>query len=117
MVANRASLSYDRRVASSGESGGWQAAALSLFGLGGRHCRAGLDRQGRWEVDEDGYQEQIVIPKEQRELAATEGTETEYKQNVTVQITNLTTGEIYTARLAITGNRQTCLPQLIEAQL
>lgn len=35
----------------------------------------------------------------------------------TFQITNLITGEIYTARLAITGNRQTRLPQLIEAQL
>jgi len=31
---------------------------------------------------------------------------TENKQKVTVQITNLTTGEIYTARLAITGESQ-----------
>ena len=28
---------------------------------------------GRWEVAEDGYEEQIIIPKEQRELAAREG--------------------------------------------
>ena len=28
-----------------------------------------------WEVAEDGYQEQIVIPKEKRDLAAGEGIE------------------------------------------
>jgi len=33
---------------------------------------------------------------------------------MTVQITNLTTGEIYTARLAITGNRQVYLPVEIQ---
>jgi len=70
-----------------------------------------------WEVGEDGYEEQIVIPKEQRELAATEGIGTEYKQKVTVQITNLTTGETYTARLAITGNRQIYLPVEIQKML
>jgi len=32
-----------------------------------------------WEVGEDGYEEQIVIPKEQRELAAAEGIGTENK--------------------------------------
>ena len=26
-----------------------------------------------WEVAEDGYEEQIIIPKEKRELAAEEG--------------------------------------------
>jgi hypothetical protein len=26
-----------------------------------------------WEVAEDGYEEQIIIPKEKRELAAQEG--------------------------------------------
>jgi len=55
-----------------------------------------------WEVPEDGYEEQINIPKEQRDLAAEEGISTEVKQKVSVQITNLTTGEIYTSRLAIT---------------
>ena len=29
---------------------------------------------GRWEVAEDGYEEQIVIPKEKRDLAAEEFT-------------------------------------------
>ena len=49
-----------------------------------------------WEVSEDGYEEQIVIPKEKRDLAAEEGISTENKQKVTVSITNLRTGEIYT---------------------
>lgn len=30
---------------------------------------------GGWEVAEDGYEEQIVIPNEKRELAAGEGIE------------------------------------------
>ncbi len=68
-------------------------------------------------MGEDGYEEQIVIPKEQRELAAAEGIGTENKQKVTVQITNRTTGEIYTARLAITGNRQIYLPAEIQKML
>ena len=34
---------------------------------------------GRWEVAEDGYEEQIIIPKEQRDLAAEEGIGTENK--------------------------------------
>ena len=38
-----------------------------------------------WEVAEDGYEEQILIPKEQRDLAAKEGIGTENKQKVTVQ--------------------------------
>ncbi len=42
-----------------------------------------------WEVAEDGYEEQIVIPKEKRDLAAQEGISTENKQKVTVQIMNL----------------------------
>ena len=61
---------------------------------------------GRWEVSEDGYEEQIVIPKEQRDLADQEGINTENEQKVTVNIMNLNTGESYTGRLAITGNRQ-----------
>ena len=63
-----------------------------------------------WEVSEDGYEEQILIPKEERDLAGTEGISTENKQKVTVQIMNLTTGESYRGRLAITGNHQTRLP-------
>ena len=63
-----------------------------------------------WEVAEDGYEEQIVIPKEERDLAAQEGISTENKQKVTVQIMNLKTGESYVGRLAITGNQQTRLP-------
>jgi len=35
---------------------------------------------GRCEVNEDGYEEQIIIPKEQRDLAAEEGIGTENKQ-------------------------------------
>jgi len=61
-------------------------------------------------VAEDGYEEQIVILKGQRDLAAEEGIGTENKQKVAVQITNLTTGESYRGRLAITGNQQTRLP-------
>ena len=63
-----------------------------------------------WEVAEDGYEEQIIIPKEQRDLAAEEGIGTENKQKVAVRILNLNTGESYTGRLAITGNHQTRLP-------
>jgi hypothetical protein len=61
-------------------------------------------------VAEDGYEEQIIIPKEKRELAAQEGITTENKQKVTVQIMNLRTGESYIGRLAITGNHLTRLP-------
>jgi len=39
-----------------------------------------------WEVAEDGYEEQIIIPKEQRDLAAEEAIGTENKQKVTVHI-------------------------------
>jgi len=70
-----------------------------------------------WEVSEDGYEEQIVIPKDKRDLAAEEGINTENQQKVTVKITNLRTGEIYTGRLPITGNQQTRLPQLIKNRL
>ena len=59
---------------------------------------------------EDGYEEQIIMPKEKRELAAQEGITTENKQKVTVQIMNLRTGESYIGRLAITGTHQTRLP-------
>ena len=44
---------------------------------------------GRWEVAEDGYEEQIVIPNEKRELAASEGIRTENKDQVAVQIEKL----------------------------
>ncbi len=72
---------------------------------------------GRWEVAEDGYEEQIVIPKEKRDLAAEEGINTENKEKVTVQIVNLRTGESYIGRLAITGNQQIYLPTEIQAML
>jgi hypothetical protein len=41
-----------------------------------------------WEVNEDGYEEQIIIPKVQRDLAAEEGIGTENKQKVAVRILN-----------------------------
>ena len=72
---------------------------------------------GRWEVAEDGYEEQIIIPKEKRELAAKEGINTENKQKVTVRIMNLKTGESYLSRLAITGNHQIYLPIEIQKML
>jgi len=72
---------------------------------------------GRWEVAEDGYEEQIIIPKEQRDLADQEGINTENKQKVTVQIMNLRTGESYIGRLAITGNKQIYLPTEIQELL
>jgi hypothetical protein len=70
-----------------------------------------------WEVNEDSYQEQILIPEAQRQLAAQEGISTENKQTVAARIQNLTTGETYTARLAITGNRQLYLPVEIQKML
>ncbi len=70
-----------------------------------------------WEVAEDGYEEQIVIPKDKRDLAAEEGISTENKQNVTVQIMNLTTGESYHGRVPITGNRQIYVPTEIQEML
>ncbi len=65
---------------------------------------------GRWVVSEDGYEEQIVIPKEKRDLSDAEGISTENGQKVTVRILNLNSGESYLGRLAITGNRKTRLP-------
>ena len=70
-----------------------------------------------WEVAEDGYEEQIVIPQEKRDLAAEEGISTENKQKVTVQIMNLRTGESYIGRVAITGNHQIYLPTEIQEML
>ena len=70
-----------------------------------------------WEVAEDGYEEQIIIPKEQRDLADQEGINTENKQKETVQIMNLRTGESYIGRLAITENKQIYLPTEIQAML
>ncbi len=75
--------------------------------------RGFITRLIEWSVSEDGYEEQINIPKEKMDLAAQEGINTENEQKVTVQIVNLKSGETYTGRLAITGNRQTRLPQLI----
>ena len=72
---------------------------------------------GRCEVAEDGYEEQIIIPKEKREFAAREGITTENKQKVTVQIMNLTTGESYIGRLAITGTHQIYLSTEIQQML
>ena len=70
-----------------------------------------------WEVTEDGYEEQISIPQTQRDLAEAEGISTEVKQKVAVQILNLTTGESYTGRLAITGIHQLYLPVEIQKML
>jgi len=70
-----------------------------------------------WEVEEDGYQEQINIPADKRKLAAEEGIETEVKQKVAVQILNLNTGESYTGRMAITGTHQLYLPVEIQQML
>jgi hypothetical protein len=70
-----------------------------------------------WEVNEDSYQEQIVIPKAQRKLAESEGINTENKQKIAVRIQNLNTGELYSARIAITGNRQLYLPKEIQKML
>ena len=70
-----------------------------------------------WEVNEDDYQEQIIIPEAQRDLAAKEGISAENKQKVAARIQNLNTGEIYTGRLAITGNNQLYLPTEIQKML
>ncbi len=70
-----------------------------------------------WEVAEDGYEEQIVIPSEKRKLAAEEGINTENKQKVTVRITNLRSGESFTGRLSVTGNQQIYLPVEIQKML
>ncbi len=70
-----------------------------------------------WEVNEDSYQEQILIPEALRKLAADEGISTENKQKVAVRIQNLNTGEMYSARVAITGNRQLYLPKEIQKML
>lgn len=70
-----------------------------------------------WEVKEDDYQEQINIPSEQRKMAEKEGISTEYKQKIAVQITNLMTGEMYTARAPITGTNQIYVPVEIQKML
>ncbi len=70
-----------------------------------------------WEVAEDGYEEQIIIPAEKRDLAAKEGIAIEVKQKAAVQILNLTTGESYTGRLSITGTHQLYLPVEIQQML
>jgi hypothetical protein len=70
-----------------------------------------------WEVAEDNYQEQIVIPSEKRKMAEEEGIGTENKQKVTVRITNLRSGESYTGRIPITGNQQIYLSVEIQQML
>jgi len=70
-----------------------------------------------WEVNEDSYQEQIVIPEAQRKLAENEGISTENKQKISVRIQILNTGELYSARIAITGNHQLYLPKEIQKML
>ncbi len=70
-----------------------------------------------WEVAEDGYEEQIIIPAEKRALAAKEGIVIEVKHKAAVQILNLTTGESYTGRLSITGTHQLYLPVEIQQML
>ncbi len=70
-----------------------------------------------WEVAEDGYEEQIVIPSEKRKLAAEEGINTENKQKVTVRITNLRSGESFTGRLSVTGSQQIYLQVEIQKML
>ena len=70
-----------------------------------------------WEVKEDDYQEQINIPSEKRKMAAEEGISTDYKKKVAVQITNLNTGEMYTARSPITGTNQIYVPVEIQQML
>ena len=59
----------------------------------------------------------LIIPKEQRDLAAKEGISTENKQTVAVQIMNLKTGESYTSRLSITGTHHIYLPTEIQDML
>ena len=70
-----------------------------------------------WEVSEDGYEEQINIPQEQQKQAAEEGIGTEVRDKVAVRIVNLTSGESYTGRLAITGTHQLYLPVEIQKML
>jgi hypothetical protein len=70
-----------------------------------------------WEVNEDSYQEQIIIPEAKRKLAESEGISTENKKKVAVRIQNLNTGEMYSARLAITGTHQLYLPTEIQKML
>ena len=60
---------------------------------------------------------QVSIPKKQRQMAKREGIGTEYKQKVAVRITNLKSGEAYTARLAITGTHQLSIPVEIQKML
>jgi len=70
-----------------------------------------------WEVKEDDYQEQINIPKEIRVLAQEEGISTDEKKKIAVEILNLSTGEAYSGRLAITGTNQLYLPVEIQKML
>ena len=70
-----------------------------------------------WEVSEDSYQEQILIPKKIRDLAKQEGISTKIKSKVSASVLNMNTGESYSARLAITGNYQLYLPVGIQKML
>jgi len=70
-----------------------------------------------WEINEDGYEEQLNIPKKQRDIAAEEGISTEVGHKVGVQILHLKTGESYIGQLAITGTNQIYLPVEIQQML
>jgi ribosomal protein L4 len=70
-----------------------------------------------WVVAEDLYQEQIIIPKKIRNLAKKEGISTKVKDKVSVVILNLSTGESYSSRLAITGTNQLYLPVEVQKML
>ena len=59
-----------------------------------------------WEVSEDGYEEQINIPQEQRELAAEEGISTDVKQKVTVRIFNLLLRQQYVTKPSFPRKRE-----------
>ena len=58
-----------------------------------------------------------MIPETKRKLAESEGINTENKQKIAVRIQNLNTGELYSARLAITGTCQLYLPTEIQKML
>lgn len=68
-----------------------------------------------WEVSGSNYQEAINIPKAQQELAAEDGIDTANNSKVFVRVTNMTTGNEYSHRLDITGNRQLHLPEKTQA--
>jgi len=60
-------------------------------------------------VAEDGYEEQIVIPNEKREMAASEGIGTENKDQVAVQITYISVTVIALRKSVLTSKTFNCL--------